>query len=871
MSGGDFYDPYGDEGEFSDGSVDGGASPAHSRMRSDGRFLSEEEALAAIADDTFRSNLAAYCECDATALPWAVESGSAASCGVEYIEDEECYAVWLSLAPGPEGAGRAPARIHYLPDAIWCEQDLFGDGDSDGDGAGGAFTEPHFVEAGVGFAGTSVVSAANARLLVQKDVDELNAISGVRAGFHFSEHASEPFPCKIWIGVDFEVRYGLTDVRADAWMTDPSFWLVQRLDFGAAYTRDVRGPQVPAAMCGASDAIDFNRVRLTVDPAGDAAAPLQTGDLKPFGVQWLFHHAAKKIFVGDASWPPPELEMRPWEILQAQRDAINPAFRPIAETLFVSGELAEALYTCVKQRLGRDPELTEVFDVWAAERESAEMRALVAAAEARTLREHEALARDTEAMARGDGGAARAKRMVATVPSTLSSASVATVATPLPLQRSSSSRSPPRSTAGGGPPKSPGLRPPMLRRTLSSGSGGGGVSDASSRRFMPPALKRMTSSAQYLSNLQELQAEYAETLAIDLADAKEVLAQLREGALGVAGADTKVTMSAVLGSLYKHEARLPRPPAGSAAAMEDVSAGLDSSTVTASSTLNASGSTTYAAANAVGGTRATQWCSKNDSNTKTLTFTLAADAAPPVDFALLYLDIAGFSPSDSTLRVLVRETSRDEWTEVVAVEDVQCNSGTHDQHVIVELAGDSLGLPFLKAPFHHDAHTTSYRIRQLQVKVGTGGSWFSIWEARVMAEPSFVAAKDPIAAAVAELTGVAAIRGEEERDFVLDKLCARWRLTNHANVARVESAKLRPFIYTHAVVNRRGFGARGPPSRQSSAASDGGGGGAAATKVGVGGAPPTLMRQHSSGAFGRRATQVSFCLPLHFTRILLTV
>ena len=453
-SGDDFYDPYGDDGGFSDGSVDGGSSPVHSRMRSDGRFLSEEEALTALDDDTFRSHLCSYCECDAMALPsrTAVESGSTTTCGVEYIAYEECYAVWLSAEPERNDAG---ARIHYLPGVTWCEQDLFGDGDSDADGAGGAFAEPHFVEAGLGFAGTSVVSAANARLLVQKDVDELNAISGVRAGFHFSEHASEPFPCKIWIGVDFEVRYGLTDVRADAWMTDPSFWLVQRLDFGAAYTRDVRGPQVPAALCGASDATDFNRVRLTVDPAGDAAAPLQTGDLKPFGVQWLFHNAAKKIFVGETSWPPPDLELRPWEILQAQRDAINPAFRPIAETLSVSGELAEALYLCIKQRLGRDPELTEVFDVWAAECDSAGMLALIAGAEARTLREREALARETEAMASNAGSAAAAawtKQLLAAVPPARPSASsIATMAVPLlplPLQRSSSSGSPPRSTVG---------------------------------------------------------------------------------------------------------------------------------------------------------------------------------------------------------------------------------------------------------------------------------------------------------------------------------------------------------------------------------------------------------------------------------------
>ena len=91
---------------------------------------------------------------------------------------------------------------------------------------------------------------------------------------------------------------------------------------------------------------------------------------------------------------------------------------------------------------------------------------------------------------------------------------------------------------------------------------------------------------------------------------------------------------------------------------------------------------------------------------------------------------------------------------------------------------------------------------------------------------------------------------------MLDKLCARWRLTNHANVARVESAKLRPFIYTHAVVKRRGgVGARRPPSRQSSGVSDASGGGAAATKAGP---PPAIMRQHSSGAFGRRATQRAF-------------
>lgn len=286
------------------------------------------------------------------------------------------------------------------------------------------------------------------------------------------------------------------------------------------------------------------------------------------------------------------------------------------------------------------------------------------------------------------------------------------------------------------------------------------MSDASSRRFMPPALKRMTSSAQHLSNLQELQSEYAETLSIDLADAKEVLAQLRDGAFGVAGADTKVSMSAVLGSLYKHQARLPRPPAGSAAAMEDLTAGLDSTTIKASSTLNAAGSTTYVAANALGGARTEQWCSKNDSNAKTLTFTLAPDAAHPVDFSLIYLDVAGFSPSDNTLRVLVRESSRDEWTQIIAVDDLHCNSG-HDGHLIVELAGDSIGLPFQEAPFHHDENATSYRIRQLQVKVDTGGSFFSIWEARIMAEPSFVASKDPIAAAVAELTGVAAIRGEE--------------------------------------------------------------------------------------------------------------
>jgi hypothetical protein len=868
----DFFDPYaaedsdgdGDFGGFGSEDSSGNAFKLKEGMRSDGRFLEEAEALTALGDASFCAHLALYCEVASADLPPAeavggggetgARSEAGVACGVEYIDDEECYAVWVSAA-APDSD-----RIHYLPDAAWCEQDLYGDaasGDGDEEDGGekrAASHSPHFIEAGVGFAGNSVVSAANARMLVQKDVDELNAISGVQAGFHFSEHSSDEFPIKIWIGLDFEVRYGLSSVRADAWMTDPTYWLVQRLDFGAAYTRDARGPQVLYATCGASDAIDFNRVRLTVDPAGDAAAPLEPRDLKPFGVQWLFHHAAKRIFVGETAWPPFELELRPWEILQAQRDAINPAFRPIAETCSVSGQLAEALYHMAKKRLGRDPELTEVFDIWSSERETSEMQTLVDTAAARAASDVEALALEAAAMAAGTGtgtgtgtggGAAATKR--SSPPSTAATAVVMPPA--IALQRSSSSGPRPGSSS----PRS--MRPPVLRRTLSSGSGGGGVSGGGAGshagRFAPPALKRMNSSAQHLSNLVELQEEYAETLAIDLADAKAVLTQLKDGALGAAGADAKVSMSAVLGSLYKHQARLPRPTPGSGAALSNVSATLDMTQVAVSSVRASSGGESYDALHACDLDDSTRWSSRGDGAEKSITLTLAPDSDPPVDLALLYIDVANFGPDDGKLHICVRVKSSDAWVEIVAESVEHRGEG---QHTILELAGDTLGIPCTKAPFNHSSDVTSIRIRQLMVKTirGSSTTMFSIWNMRAMAEPPFVAAADPIAAALAELTAVAAIRTEEDRDVELEQLCLRWRMTNHANVARVEMAKLRPFIYAHAARRRFGGDLRDTSAPTPLARS------ASGRMVAGAAPPPMLMRQTSSGAFGRRATQRAY-------------